>query len=646
MHSRLAPVQHSFRYPIYFYVFDIDELSILSERISLFGYNKCRPVSIHDKDYLLWGPESIRSKLERVLLDAGLGFPLGQVLMVTSARYFNYVFNPISFFYCYSLNGRLANIVIQVNNTFGEMHLYLLTPSQDLSEGEQFVFTAEKQFHVSPFFERSGYYEFLLTCPKEEVDNTIRYYNAETMSLVARIHGQALALNSLNLMKTIGKYPLSAAMTMPRILWQAARLYWQRRLPVFQKPVPDDKMTVRCVPPSLLDRLGMKIILNFLSRLPEGELTVILPDGQKKHFGLKGSAPQHILEIKEFRFFRRVMISGDIGFGESHTEGDWETDDLPGLLTLLATHEKTLDDRSILTSIVGRLINYMHHLARFNTLSGSARNIREHYDLSNEFFSSFLDSSMTYSCAFYRSDKDSLETAQRNKLQAIIEKGQINNEDHVLEIGCGWGSFAMEAVRQTGCRISGITISQEQLALARQRVRTASMQGQIDFQFCDYRHVQGHYSKVVSIEMLEAVGHSGLKPFFSACDRVLQPGGRAIIQVITISDQKYWTYRYGSDWIRKHIFPGGHLPSIKALKEAISHSSRLKIVSLEKFGSHYARTLAQWRQNLLARKEEIHALGFDREVVRKFEYYFAYCQAGFSAGSIDLIQLVLDKPEN
>jgi cyclopropane-fatty-acyl-phospholipid synthase len=629
-HSRLTPVRHSFRYPFYFYAFDIDELPELSDRVSLFGHNRIRPVSIHDKDYLSWGPDSIRSKLERILSDAGSEISLGQILMVTSARYFHYVFNPISFFYCFSLDGQLSDIVIQVNNTFGEMHLYPLKMSQSRYENKKNTFTAQKRFHVSPFFDRSGYYEFLLTRPEESIDNVIRYYNAEKLSLVARIQGQSLPLNSPNLIKTIARYPLSAAMTMPRILWQAARLYWQRRLPVFQKPVPDNRMTIRCVPPSVLDRLGMTIIMKFLSRLPEGELIMILPDGQQRCFGQPGSTPQQILEIKEFRFFRRVMLAGDIGFGESYTDWDWTTDDLPGLLTLLASHEEALDDRSIITSIVGRLINYLRHLARLNTLNGSTRNIRDHYDLSNDFFTTFLDPSLTYSCALFHSGKDTLETAQRNKLRTILDKAHINSEDHVLEIGSGWGSFALEAARQTGCRISGITISREQLELSRERALEASLEKQIDFQFCDYRNVQGHYSKVVSIEMLEAVGHSGLKPFFSACDRVLQPGGRAVIQVITISDQKYWSYRYGSDWIRKHIFPGGHLPSIKALKEAISNSSRLEIVSLETFGSHYARTLDQWRQNLLARYDDIHALGFDREVVRKFEYYFAYCQAGFT----------------
>ncbi len=221
-----------------------------------------------------------------------------------------------------------------------------------------------------------------------------------------------------------------------------------------------------------------------------------------------------------------------------------------------------MDDRSIMTSMIGRLVNYFRHLQRPNTISGSSRNIREHYDLSNEFFATFLDPTMTYSCALYTSGDDSLEQAQRNKLHTIIKKAGITAEDHVLEIGCGWGRFAVEAVRQTGCRVTGITVSQEQFEFARQRVRDAGLEDRIEIQLCDYRHIVGQYSKIVSIEMLEAVGHAGLRPFFAACEKALQPGGRAVIQVITIPDRKYKAYRYSSDWIRKHIFPGGHVPSV------------------------------------------------------------------------------------
>ena len=305
-----------------------------------------------------------------------------------------------------------------------------------------------------------------------------------------------------------------------------------------------------------------------------------------------------------------------------------------------------MDDRRLFSSVVGRLVNFIRHLQRPNTIQGSDRNIREHYDLSNNFFATFLDSSMTYSCALFDNADSSLQQAQSNKLQSIIDKAEITAEDHVLEIGCGWGSFAIEAARQTGCRVTGLTISHEQLELAQQKVREAGLDDRITICHCDYRHIRGQYSKIVSIEMLEAVGHAGLGPFFKACENALLPGGRAVIQVITIPDRKYLTYRFSSDWIRKHIFPGGHLPSVGAVAKAMAANSTLNMVSFEHFGDHYAKTLDCWRNTLLAHRQEILAMGYDEPFLRKWEYYFAYCRAGFAAKVIDLAQMVLDKPHH
>ncbi|WP_020674670.1 DUF1365 family protein [Geopsychrobacter electrodiphilus] len=645
-HARLAPLQHSFRYPAYFYAFDLDELPLLARQNPLFGYNQLRPVAIYDRDYLQPGAEPIRVKLAKVLQDAAINIEPARVVLVTAARYFNYVFNPISFFYCYSATDELLCVLTQVRNTFGEMHLYLLSKPESGAKADRLQYTTAKQFHVSPFFKRQGEYQFQLTGPDHDLDNQINYFLEGELMLVARLQGQSRPFTTHNLLGIILKFPLGASLTMPRILWQAAKLYWQRRLPVYDKPVPNQTMTVRAVPPTLLDRLGMLLCFKFLSRLPEGELQVTIPDGRSYVFGQPGSAPAMKMEIRENRFFRRAMFSGDIGFGEAYTDGDWTADDLPGLLRLLAANEAALDDRRIFTAKIGRGLNYLRHLLRANTLKGSSRNIREHYDLSNDFFATFLDKSMTYSAAIFPSKETSLAKAQRNKIATIIAKAGITSEDHVLEIGCGWGSFAIEAVRQTGCRLTGITLSHEQLALARERVKAAGLEGSIDLQLCDYRQVKGEYSKIVSIEMLEAVGHAGLKPFFATCERLLQPGGKAVIQVITIPDRKYTAYRYSSDWIRKHIFPGGHLPSVGVLAKEMAAGSRLIFGQLEHFGLDYARTLECWRETLLARRREIVRLGYNDNFLRKWDYYFSYCMAGFEARIIDLAQLVVEKPAN
>lgn len=644
-HSRLVPTSHSFRYPVYFYAFDLDELPDLARRNTLFGYNQLRPVAIHDKDYLQPGDVPLRNKLEAILQQAGVKAPT-RVMLVTAARYFNYVFNPISFFYCYDASDHLLCVVTQVNNTFGEMHLYLLVNPVPHPDDGRLQFAQDKQFHVSPFFPRQGHYQFSLSEPGKHLENQIHYFQGQQLMLVARLHGKAQLLTTGNLLRTLVRYPLSAALTMPRILWEAARLYWQKKLPVHKKPLPDHAMTIRPVPPGWLDRLGQFVCFRFFSKLPLGVLQVQLPDGQVRRFGMVGANPSTHMTIRENRFFRRILCSADIGFGEAYTDGDWTTEDLTALLTLLAANDTVMNDRNILTASLGRGLNYLRHLLRANTLKGSARNIRAHYDLSNDFFATFLDPSMTYSSARFVSADDTLEQAQRNKLQVVIAKAGIGSEDHVLEIGCGWGSLAIETAQQTGCRVTGITLSREQLHLAQQRVREAGLESQIDLQLRDYRHIEGRYSKILSIEMLEAVGHAGLKDFFAACDRALLPGGKAVIQVITIADRKYAAYRSNSDWIRKHIFPGGHLPSVGALANAMGAASRLRIEGLEHFGLDYARTLAVWRQTLLEKRPQLHALGYDDKFVRTWDYYFAYCQAGFNARVIDVAQLVLEKPQD
>lgn len=643
-HVRLAPVKHSFRYHVYFYAFDLDELSELASNNPLFGYNRLRPVAIHDRDYLFPGAQSIKDKVQSVLEKTGFEKELGKVILVTAARYCNYIFNPISFFYCHDRDNNLACILAQVNNTFGEMHLYPLMLADSNPVDGRLRFIADKQFHVSPFFPRKGQYEFLLTPVDEKIDNTIQYHLDDQLSLIARIFGSAVPLTTSSLARAIIVHPVCASLTVPRVLWQAARLYWQRRLPVYEKPVPDNAMTIRPVPPSITDRIGIKMVSDFLDRLPEGELRLTTADGQETLFGKKGSQPSMTMAIHEYRFFRRVMVSGDIGFGEAYTDGDWSTSDLPGLLTLLAKNESPMDDRSIITSAVGRGVNYLRHLRRPNTIKGSDRNIREHYDLSNKFFATFLDPTMTYSCALFNQPDESLDQAQHNKMRAIIQKAGITEDHHVLEIGCGWGSFAIEAVRRTGCRVTGITISHEQLELAQRRVTEAGLQDRIEIRHCDYRHIDGQFDKIVSIEMLEAVGHAGLGPFFKACHNALLPGGCAVIQVITIPDRKYNAYRFSSDWIRKHIFPGGHLPSIGAMQDAIRRNSNLSLAEVDGFAADYAETLERWRQTLLAERDAILAMGFDEAFIRKWEYYFAYCHAGFKAQIIDLVQMVLNKP--
>ena len=396
--------------------------------------------------------------------------------------------------------------------------------------------------------------------------------------------------------------------------------------------------------PTIFDRSCMNLVINLFNKIETGGLTFYLPDGSARYFGDKNSSFQAQMTIHDYRFFKDAVLGGDVGLGEAYMKGFWDTDDIPALFSVLIKNRQALANGNMTTAWLVRQKDRLVHALRANTPMGSRRNIGEHYDLSNDFFQTFLDPTMLYSCGLYRGESDTCEDAQRRKLQSIIDKAHIESTDHVLEIGCGWGGFAMEAVKQTGCRITGITVSEEQYQLAQERVLQAGLQDKITILFKDYRHVAGLFDKIVSIEMLEAVGHKYLGTFFTACDKLLKPAGRLVIQVITIPDQNYENYRRNTDWIQKYIFPGGHLPSVTALSQVVTRNTSLLMEQLEDIGTNYARTLKDWRESFTRNLGKINSLGFDEIFQRKWIYYLAMCEAGFRERAIGDIQVVFRKP--
>lgn len=304
------------------------------------------------------------------------------------------------------------------------------------------------------------------------------------------------------------------------------------------------------------------------------------------------------------------------------------------------------DTNSIVFWICNLWSRLQHKFGRANNVATAQQNIHEHYDLSNEMFETFLDPTMMYSCAVFENPGDSLQTAQVAKLHKIIREADIKSTDHVLEIGSGWGSFAIEAVRKTGCRVTTVTISEEQFALAQRRINEAGLQDRIDLKFLDYRKIEGKFDKVVSIEMIEAVGHEYLPEYFATIDKCLKPDGIAYIQAITYPDSRYEQYRRGCDFIQKYIFPGGLCPSVTAMANAMTNSSSLQIEHLDNIGIHYAQTLRLWRQNFLANESKIRQLGFNDAFVRRWLYYFSYCEAGFETKALGTLHLLLSRPGN
>jgi cyclopropane-fatty-acyl-phospholipid synthase len=375
-----------------------------------------------------------------------------------------------------------------------------------------------------------------------------------------------------------------------------------------------------------------------------GSLTLELPDGQVRRFGTPGEEPSAVLRVRRWEAFRKIAWAGEIGLGESYTDGDWDADDLTALLRVLAANVDALDDRRIASSWMGRIWDRLRHRGRRNSLANSRRNIPAHYDLGDELFQEFLDPTMSYSCAMFGSADQSLEEAQRHKISRILAKLDVRETDHVLEIGSGWGSFAIEAAQQTGCRVHGVTLSPTQLQTARRRAVQAGVDELVQFELCDYRRLTGVYDKIVSIEMLEAVGHENLGEFFAVCERSLKPGGRVVLQFITIADHRYESYRRGCDWIQKHIFPGGHLLSVSALLEAARSRSKLVVEHLESMGLHYARTLECWRRRFHDRWETIASTGLDERFRRTWDYYLSYCEAAFAERHLSTVQMVLTRP--
>jgi cyclopropane-fatty-acyl-phospholipid synthase len=644
MHARLQPRSHAFTYPAFFFTLDLDDLPALNRWWPLAGYNRRAILSFWDRDYLDRKPGAWREKVDRLLAAHGCADGVASVKVVTCARYFGYIFNPVSFYYALRADGSLRCAVAEVNNTFQERHLYTLTEPLPAPSGFLARFRANKQFHVSPFNDMRGTYDFLMSPPGADLDVRVDLVRDGQTVMKTQLAGSGHALSPTRIAAVLLRYPITAALTFPRIAWQAFRLRAQKRLAWHHKPVPQSESTVRTAPPTFGQRLCLKMVSAFLGRMRHGQLILDLPGGERLAWGVPAKGQTVRMRVKDHRMFSRLVRDGDIGLAESYINGEWETADLTALIALFIANRDVLDDGEPAWAWLGRSINRLRHRARPNTKRGSRQNITAHYDLSNDFFRLFLDPTMMYSCALYEKGDETLEEAQIGKLHALIKKARISPEHHVLEIGSGWGAFAIEAVRQKGCRVTTVTISTQQYELARKRVREAGLEDRIAVRLCDYRDIDGRFDRIVSIEMLEAVGHEFLGEYFRVCDRVLKPGGVIALQVITIPDARYDAYRKSVDFIQKHIFPGGHLPSMGALSDAMARSSRLVVEQLDHIGAHYAPTLRAWRERFLAAAKDVRALGFDDAFIRKWLYYFSYCEAAFATQALDNLHMVLSRP--
>ncbi len=397
-------------------------------------------------------------------------------------------------------------------------------------------------------------------------------------------------------------------------------------------------MTVAVAPAPrapLRSRVARALFLRTIERLPD--LEVVGPDG-----GVIRSDPgAPRMEITSERFFDRLAVGGKIGFGEAYMAGEWRADDLAGVLSAFAGRVSSLVPRP-LQRLRGLYEPRLPAVER-NTEEGARRNIQRHYDLSNELFALFLDETMTYSCAIFEPG-DSLADAQRRKYDAIAELAGLRPEHHVLEIGSGWGGMAIRAASTIGCRVTTVTLSEQQHAWATERVREAGLDGRVEVLLRDYREMEGVFDRIVSIEMFEALGEEYWPVYFAVCDRLLAPGGRMALQTITMPDDRYRASRRSYTWMHKYIFPGGLIPSEPAIDDALRSASRLRVTERRHIGRHYGPTLRAWRERFIDHWGEARALGFDETFRRMWEYYLAYCEAGFRTAAIDDVQLALGRP--
>lgn len=394
----------------------------------------------------------------------------------------------------------------------------------------------------------------------------------------------------------------------------------------------------------VFDKWLKNIVLKQFEKIEYGQL--IISDNQQK-FHFKGNQKTSLIaevEVLDYQFYRFIAFAGSIGSGESYINEYWNSSDLTKVIQLFCANQDLLQQLDQgLASLLSPLKKALHWLNK-NTLKGSKKNILAHYDLGNEFFKIFLDPSMMYSAGIFAHENQSMLQASNNKLKVICDRLNLSEDDHVIEIGSGWGGFAIYAAKNYRCKVTTTTISQEQYRYTQKKIKQLKLTDKITLLNEDYRKLEGKYDKLVSIEMIEAVGFEFYDVYFKKCSNLLKQNGEMLLQAITISDQKFHVYRKEVDFIKRYIFPGGCLPSINAISHSITKNSDLRIQHLLDIGTHYAKTLQEWRSAFFNSIEKIKAQGFNQEFVRLWEFYLCYCEGGFSERAISTVQLHLVKP--
>ena len=392
--------------------------------------------------------------------------------------------------------------------------------------------------------------------------------------------------------------------------------------------------------PTRLDKLARRIVRSRLAAIKSGTVIVCEGDNSKTFGNVVSSFPQAaVITVHSPAFYSDIAFGGSVGSGESYIHGTWECSDLEALVRILLRNREVLDGIDSGTARITRPLARFFHWMNKNTRRGSRRNISAHYDLGNDFYRLWLDQEMMYSSAYFPVPDTPLEEAAVAKLDRICQKLRLTASDRVIEIGTGWGGFAIHAARNYGCHVTTTTISDQQHAYAQARIEAEGLSDRVTLLKHDYRDLGGKFDKLVSIEMIEAVGHEFLDTFFHKCSSLLHPHGEMLLQAITISDQRYDSARKGVDFIKRYVFPGGFLPSVTAMANSMTRKTTMRIIGIEDIGLHYALTLNHWRRRFFARLQEVRGQGFSNEFIRMWEFYLCYCEGAFNERAIGSVQL-------
>lgn len=672
-HIRTEPIRRDFRYRSYSWFVDVDDLPRLPGPLaSLAGF--------HGADHFDGAPgEDLRTRVDRVLADHDIDLRGGRVTALLNARVLGYVFNPLSVFWCHAPEGSLVCVIAEVHNTFGQRHSYLVRTDE---RGRAQV---DKQFYVSPFNGLGGHYTITLPEPGARLHLQVGLHRDGHAPFTAVVTGRRRPVTASTVAAAHLQAPLAPWAVAARIRIEGIGL-WLRGLPIRPRPahprhLGTDSRSGRMhaapapagaprapsapsLPTGLRARLGAPVVAALLRRAAEmvtasgHPLRIVAADGAHWAGSADPAAPTMIVDDL-VGLTRRVAAAGLVGFGESYTARDWSADDLAAVLTTLAADLPQLVPAPL--QRLRRLTMPRPPAQADNTAANARVNIAHHYDLPPEMFELFLDETMTYSSALFDHELTGtparmraaeptsapqwaqLRDAQHRKIDRLLDRLGVGVGTRLLEIGTGWGELCVRAAAR-GAQVHSVTLSARQQEVARARVAAAGLTDAVRIDLQDYRQVTGRYDAIVAVEMIEAVGHRYWPAYFQTLDRLLAPGGRVGIQAITMPHDRMLATRDTHTWIQKYIFPGGFLPSTRAIAQTAATHTGLRVTERLDFGMHYAHTLRLWADRADARSADFAEHGFDADFHRLWRFYLRYSQAGFAAGYLDVHHFLLTRP--